>query len=262
MREPFDYAIVRVVPRVERGECLNAGVIVSCPRLEYLGAKLALDTARLRALWPTIEVGEIERALASIPLIAAGDPRGGPIAAMPRSERFHWLVAPRSAVIQTSPVHTGICTAPAEVLDQLLARLVATPPAPAHLDLVTLVVDDYDRAIAFFVDVLQFALVEDTASMTNDGRPKRWVVVRPPGGGTGLLLAQADGDTQRAAIGNQTAGRVGFFLRVDDFEAALRRLEAASVPIITPPRDEPYGRVAVFVDLAGNRWDLLGPRPR
>lgn len=262
MRKPFDYAIVRVVPRVERGECLNVGVIVSCPTLDYLGARIVLDPIRLRALWPAIDVGEIERALSSVPLIAAADPRGGPIAAMPRSERFHWLVAPRSAVIQTSPVHTGLCTEPAAILEQLVTKLVATPPVPAHLDLVTLVVDSYDAAIAFFVDVLQFALVEDAASTTNDGRPKRWVVVRPPGGGTGLLLAQADGDTQRAAIGNQTAGRVAFFLRVDDFEATLRRLEAASVPIITPPRDEPYGRVAVFVDIAGNRWDLLGPRPR
>jgi hypothetical protein len=126
---PFDYAIVRVVPRVERGELVNVGVIVSCPTRDYLAAKLALDPARLRALWPTICVEDIERALASIPLIAGGDPRGGPIAAMPRSERFHWLVAPRSAVIQTSPVHTGICTEPAAILDQLLAKLVTIPPA-------------------------------------------------------------------------------------------------------------------------------------
>lgn len=262
MRKPFDYAIVRVVPRVERGECLNAGVIVSCPTRDYLGAKLALDPARLRALWPTIDIAEIERALATIPLIAAGDPRGGPIATLPRSERFHWLVAPRSAVIQTSPVHTGLCTEPADILDQLVTKLVTPPAAPSHLDLVTLVVDDYDAAIAFFVDLLQFTLVENAPSTTNDGRAKRWVVVRPPCGGTGLLLAKADGDAQRAAIGNQTGGRVSFFLRVDDFDATLRRLEAAAVPIVTPPRDEPYGRVAVFLDLAGNRWDLLGPRPR
>lgn len=127
MRSAFDYAIVRVVPRVERGECLNVGVIVSCPTQDYLAAKLALDTTRLRALWPSIDIAEIERALSTIPLIAAADPRGGPISAMPRSERFHWLVAPRSAVIQTSPVHTGLCTEPADMLDKLIAKLVVVP---------------------------------------------------------------------------------------------------------------------------------------
>jgi catechol 2,3-dioxygenase-like lactoylglutathione lyase family enzyme len=130
-----------------------------------------------------------------------------------------------------------------------------------RLDLVTIVVDEYDPAIAFFVDTLGFALVEDAPATTNDGRPKRWVVVRPAGGGTGVLLARADGDDQRAIVGGQTAGRVGFFLRVDDFEAIHRRLAAAGVRFIGEPRDEPYGRVAVFLDVAGNRWDLLGPRP-
>jgi catechol 2,3-dioxygenase-like lactoylglutathione lyase family enzyme len=84
-----------------------------------------------------------------------------------------------------------------------------------HLDLVTIVVDDYDRAIEFFVSALGFELLQDTPSLTNDGRPKRWVVVRPPGGGTGILLARADGDRQSAAVGNQVAGRVGFFLQVN-----------------------------------------------
>jgi hypothetical protein len=123
----FDYAIVRVVPRVERGELINAGVIVACPERAYLAAKIALDTGRLHALAPSIDVAEIEAALAVIPLIAAGDPRGGPIAALPRGERFHWLVAPRSAIIQTSPVHTGLCDLPDAVLDQLLERLVLPP---------------------------------------------------------------------------------------------------------------------------------------
>ena len=128
-----------------------------------------------------------------------------------------------------------------------------------HLELVTVIVDDYDEAIAFFVDRLRFDLVEDSPASTNDGRPKRWVVVRPPGATTGILLACADGDEQRSMVGRHHAGRVGFFLRVDDFAVAHRRMSAAGVVFVTPPRDEPYGRVAVFLDVAGNRWDLLGP---
>jgi Protein of unknown function (DUF3037) len=120
----FDYAIVRVVPRVERGELINAGVIVSCATQGYLVARIALDAIRLRALSPSTDVAEVESALALIPLIAAGDPRGGPIAALPRGERFHWLVAPRSAVIQTSPVHTGLCDPAGEAMDQLIERLI------------------------------------------------------------------------------------------------------------------------------------------
>ncbi|MFJ8687172.1 VOC family protein [Micromonospora wenchangensis] len=127
-----------------------------------------------------------------------------------------------------------------------------------RIDLVTLVVADYDPAIAFFTGVLGFELVEDEPSLTNDGRPKRWVVVRPPGGQTGILLARADGERQDAAVGDQVAGRVGFFLRVDDFDAVHRRMVDAGVEFVTPPRTEPYGRVAVFRDIAGNRWDLLG----
>jgi catechol 2,3-dioxygenase-like lactoylglutathione lyase family enzyme len=129
----------------------------------------------------------------------------------------------------------------------------------AHLQLVALVVREYQPAIDFFVDVLQFELVEDVPSLTNDGRAKRWVVVRPKGAETGLLLARADGDTQEAAIGRQFAGRVGFFLRVEDFDAACARMIAAGVRFVTAPRTEAYGRVAVFLDLEGNRWDLLGP---
>jgi catechol 2,3-dioxygenase-like lactoylglutathione lyase family enzyme len=132
----------------------------------------------------------------------------------------------------------------------------------ANLHLVAVVVRDYDEAIRFFVDVLQFELVEDTPSLTNDGRAKRWVVVRPRGGETGILLARADGDEQANAVGRQFAGRVGLFLRVDDFEAMHQRMTAAGVRFVSPPRDEAYGRVAVFLDLEGNRWDLLGPDPR
>ena len=131
-----------------------------------------------------------------------------------------------------------------------------------HLELVALVVRDYDAAIRFFIDVLQFELVEDTPSLTNDGRPKRWVVVRPPGGETGILLARADGDEQAKVVGRQFAGRVGMFLGVDDFESAYRRMVSAGVQFVSQPRDESYGRVAVFLDLEGNRWDLLGPDPR
>jgi catechol 2,3-dioxygenase-like lactoylglutathione lyase family enzyme len=123
----------------------------------------------------------------------------------------------------------------------------------------TIIVDDYDKAIGFFTGALGFELVEDSPSLTNDGRPKRWVIVRPPGAQTGILLARADGERQAAAVGNQVAGRVGFFLRVDDFGAAHQRMTAAGVRFITAPRTEPYGRVAVFLDIAGNKWDLLGP---
>src|SRR4051812_32996593 len=117
-----------------------------------------------------------------------------------------------------------------------------------YLEQMALIVGDYDEAIAFYVDVLGFELVEDSAATTNDGRAKRWVVVRPPGARTGLLLARADGDEQAAAVGRQFAGRVGLFLRVDDFDAAYERMRAAGVEFAGEPRDEPYGRVVVFVD--------------
>lgn len=131
----------------------------------------------------------------------------------------------------------------------------------SQIGLVTIVVDEYDPAIEFFVAALGFELVEDSPSLTNDGRPKRWVVVRPPGGGTGLLLARADGDEQVVRIGDQTGGRVGFFLHADDFEASYRRMIDAGVTFLGTPRDERYGRFVVFVDVAGNRWDLIGPIP-
>jgi catechol 2,3-dioxygenase-like lactoylglutathione lyase family enzyme len=129
-----------------------------------------------------------------------------------------------------------------------------------NLELVALIVRDYDTAIRFFVEVLQFELVEDTPSLTNDGRPKRWVVVRPVGAQTGILLARADGEQQARVTGQQFAGRVGLFLRVDDFDASYERMVAAGVRFLSSPRIEPYGKVAVFLDLEGNRWDLLGPR--
>jgi catechol 2,3-dioxygenase-like lactoylglutathione lyase family enzyme len=128
-----------------------------------------------------------------------------------------------------------------------------------HLERFALIVDDYDPAIRFFVDVLGFELVEDSPAVTTvGGRPKRWVVVRPPGAQTALLLARADGDEQRAVIGRQFAGRVGLFLRVDDFDVTYARMRAANVEFEGQPRSEPYGRVVVFHDVAGNRWDLLG----
>jgi len=130
-----------------------------------------------------------------------------------------------------------------------------------HLELVSLIVADYDQAIEFFTAALGFEVIEDSPSLTNDGRPKRWVVVRAPGAVTGLLLAQADGTRQSDAVGHQFAGRVGLFLRVDDFALAYDRMINSGVEFVSAPRDEPYGRVAVFVDIAGNRWDLLGPRP-
>jgi catechol 2,3-dioxygenase-like lactoylglutathione lyase family enzyme len=128
-----------------------------------------------------------------------------------------------------------------------------------QLNLVAVVVSDYDPAIDFFVRVLGFELAEDSPSLTNDGRPKRWVVVRPPGAETGLLLARADGEEQAAVVGRQAAGRVGFFLRVDDFDETYQRLRAADVTFVREPRPEPYGTVAVFLDIAGNKWDLIGP---
>ena len=122
------------------------------------------------------------------------------------------------------------------------------------LFLVSLVVDSYDRAKTFYCDALGFDCVEDTAMP--DG--KRWLVVRPKGGGgASLLLAEASDDTQRAAIGNQTGGRVGFFLETDDFARDYRRFTEAGVIFQEEPRREPYGTVAVFADLYGNLWDLI-----
>jgi catechol 2,3-dioxygenase-like lactoylglutathione lyase family enzyme len=133
--------------------------------------------------------------------------------------------------------------------------------AEMYIEQVSLIVDDYDEAIRFFVDVLGFELVEDSPARTSrDGAPKRWVVVRPPGARTALLLAKAAGEREARAAGDQFAGRVGLFLRVEDFQRAYERMREAGVEFVGAPRQEPYGRVAVFLDVAGNRWDLLGPR--
>ncbi len=126
------------------------------------------------------------------------------------------------------------------------------------IELVSLIVDDYDRAIRFFTRTLDFDLVEDSPATTTDGRPKRWVVVRPRTGGAGLVLARADGDEQTAIIGGQFGGRVGLFLRVVDFEGTLDRIRAAECQVVRGVREEPYGRVCVFRDPWGNLWDLLG----
>jgi catechol 2,3-dioxygenase-like lactoylglutathione lyase family enzyme len=128
-----------------------------------------------------------------------------------------------------------------------------------RLEHVLVIVDDYDTAIRFFVDALGFVVTDDGPAVTTDCRPKRWVTLRPPGGETGVLIAEANGLHQQRAVGEQFAGRVGLFLRVDDFEAARRRMLDHGVTFVSEPRDEPYGRVAVFLDIAGNRWDLLGP---
>ncbi len=128
-----------------------------------------------------------------------------------------------------------------------------------NIDLITLVVPDYDSAIEFFVDRLGFDLVEDAPAISDDGQPKRWVVVRPSGAQTGLLLAHADGDRQRNAIGNQTGGRVSVFLRVEDFDVTYESMRSKGVAFAEQPRTESYGRVVVFLDPWGNRWDLLGP---
>lgn len=127
----------------------------------------------------------------------------------------------------------------------------------SRIALVALVVDDYDEAIRYYTEALGFRLAEDTPRP--DG--SRWVVVEPgvPGAGTGLLLARAKGEDQRARIGDQTGGRVGFFLHTDDFARDYARMTAAGVTFLEEPRREPYGSVAVFQDLYGNRWDLLQP---
>jgi hypothetical protein len=121
---PFQYAIVRVVPRVERGECLNAGVVLLCRPRRYLAARVALDPARLAALAPDVDPATIEEHLAAVERVAAGDPEAGPIARLGQGERFHWLVAPSSTVIQPSEVHTGLCDDPAKELNHLFERLV------------------------------------------------------------------------------------------------------------------------------------------
>lgn len=129
-RSPFAYAIVRVVPRVERGERLNAGIVLLCRPLRFVGAEMRLDEARLRSLDPDCDVDEVRAHLDLIQRIAAGDPSAGPIAALAPAERFHWLVAPSSTVIQPSSVHAGLTADPATTLDHLVRTLVGAAPTP------------------------------------------------------------------------------------------------------------------------------------
>ena len=121
----FDYAVVRVVPRVERGEFINAGIIVFCLEHKFLEARVVVDEPRLRALWPALDIDLVRRHLEAIPKIAAGDATAGPIAKLGLRERFHWLVAPASTIVQPSEVHTGLCDDPQACLDELFERLVA-----------------------------------------------------------------------------------------------------------------------------------------
>ena len=124
---PFDYAVVRVVPRVERGEFVNAGVIVSCPARGYLKARVELDAERLAAIDPSADRETVERHLAAIPLVCEGGAAAGPIGLLPQRARFHWLVAPRSTIIQTSPVHTGFCEDGDRILERLFHTMVRRP---------------------------------------------------------------------------------------------------------------------------------------
>ncbi|MEP6717056.1 MAG: DUF3037 domain-containing protein [Terriglobia bacterium] len=131
-RQSFEFATIRVVPRVERGEFINAGVIVFCLSEKYLEARVHLDEARLRALWPEVEIDVIREHLEAFPNIARGGSDAGPIAQLPVRERFHWLVAPRSTVLQISPVHSGLCEAPEAALDDLFRSLVIAERLPEN----------------------------------------------------------------------------------------------------------------------------------
>jgi len=121
---PFQYAIVRVVPRVERGECFNAGIILFCRPRRFLGARVALDPRRLSVLAPDVDPDLVQGHLDAIAGVAAGDPAAGPLARLPRPDRFHWLVAPSSTIIQVSDVHTGLCEDPSAELDHLFESMV------------------------------------------------------------------------------------------------------------------------------------------
>lgn len=123
----YDYAVIRVVPRVEREEFINVGVILFCRSRRFLGARMALDRQRLAHLDPRLDPEEVERHLALIALICTGGPEAGPIGRLPLADRFHWLVAPRSSIIQTSPVHTGLCAEPELALNHLLETMVCPP---------------------------------------------------------------------------------------------------------------------------------------
>ena len=126
----YDYAVIRVVPRVDREEFINVGVIVSCPAKDFLEARIELDEARLLAFDPTLDLAALRTYLSSIPRICAGGADAGPIGQLSQRERFHWLVAPRSTIIQTSRVHSGRCTDPMPVSERLLDRMVRAIQRP------------------------------------------------------------------------------------------------------------------------------------
>lgn len=123
----FEYSIIRVVPRVEREEFMNVGVVVSCPFQDFLEARVVLDRQRLATFAPHADLEVIDEHLRLIPLICAGGEEAGPIGQLPQRARFHWLVAPRSTMIQLSPVHSGLCLTPQDALDDLFAKMVALP---------------------------------------------------------------------------------------------------------------------------------------
>ena len=128
VRSAYEYALIRIVPRVERGEQINAGVILFCRERRFLAARLKVDAARLRALAPELDIESLREQLGHIPIICAGGRSSGPVGTMPAHERFRWLTAPRSAIVQPSSVHVGLCTDPALALDRLFAQLVGTTP--------------------------------------------------------------------------------------------------------------------------------------
>ena len=123
----FDYAVLRVVPRVEREEFVNAGVLLFCLERDFLQARVEVNEPRLRALWPETDVELVRQHLEAIPKICAGSADGGPIARLSLRERFHWLVAPRSTIIQVSPVHSGLCESPERTLEELFEQMVVVP---------------------------------------------------------------------------------------------------------------------------------------
>ena len=120
----FDYAVIRVVPRVEREEFINVGVIVSCPAKRFLDARIELNEGRLLTLYPSVDIESVRRNLNAVEIICAGGPAAGPIGRLTQRERFHWLVAPRSTIIQPSPVHTGLCDDPKVILEKLICNMV------------------------------------------------------------------------------------------------------------------------------------------
>jgi hypothetical protein len=122
-RSPYDFAVIRIVPRVDREEFVNAGVVVFCPSRKYLEAKVEIDEARLKALWPEADIPLIRQHLEPFPRVCAGDPDAGPIAQKPLRDRFHWVVAPRSTMIQISPVHTGLTDSPESALEDLFTKM-------------------------------------------------------------------------------------------------------------------------------------------